>query len=120
MFPCTPEYTPAASQCQTSTAAPRSGRQVDASTTVSLSVSGTPALPSVMSRRTFWSSTKYGPSVCSGARTHDTAPEATPAGPALAESAAFHAPAVAAPASSPPSLSSESRLLMRVSSIARE
>jgi len=36
-----------------STAAPLIGLQVDASTTSSRSVSGTPALPSVMFRRTF-------------------------------------------------------------------
>ena len=57
VFPRTPEYTPAASQCHTSTAAPRSGRHVEASTTISRRARGTPVLPSVMSRRTFRSST---------------------------------------------------------------
>ena len=53
VFCCsTPEYVPDASQCQTSTAAPESGLQVEASTTVSRNVSATPGLPSVMLRRT--------------------------------------------------------------------
>jgi hypothetical protein len=48
-----PEYAPDASQCQMSTVAPLIGLQVDASTTVSRSVSGLPGRPSVMLRRTF-------------------------------------------------------------------
>ena len=52
-FDCSPEYAPAASACQMSTAAPLIGLQVDAFTTVSRSASGVPGIPSVMFRRTF-------------------------------------------------------------------
>ena len=55
-------------------------------TPVSLSVSGTPALPSVTLRRTLFApGRKNGPSVCSGARARGTLlPEATADGPGAA------------------------------------
>jgi hypothetical protein len=48
-----PEYSPAASACQMSTAAFLIGLQVEAFSTRSFSVSSVPGWPSRMSRRTF-------------------------------------------------------------------
>jgi hypothetical protein len=52
-----PEYTPAASQCQISTAAFSSGMHVFASTSAIRNRKGTPGLPSVMSGLSFAEST---------------------------------------------------------------
>src|SRR5688572_26804471 len=104
-----------------STAAPRIGLQLETSTTVVRRLSATPGRPSLTLRRTVSPSRKYGPSVCSGARTQVTRPAATAAGPAPAPAASsadssFHVAAPSAPAASPPIRRSEPR---RVSAPAR-
>src|SRR5262245_11342204 len=72
-----PEYVPAASQCQISTVAPLTGCHVRESTTANRSVNAVPGRPSVLLSRTFPPATSYGPSACSGARTHETASAAS-------------------------------------------
>ncbi len=57
VFPWTPEYTPSAFACQTSTFASAIARHVDALTTVRWSASGVPGSPSVMFLRTASSGT---------------------------------------------------------------
>src|SRR5688500_8166940 len=76
-----PEYTPSASQCQISTSAPAIGSHERASWTVNAATSGSPALPSRMSRRLSASSIQYGPSVVSGLSTHVAPPSAVVVAP---------------------------------------
>src|SRR5262245_11674208 len=73
----TAEYTPSASQCQTSTTTPSSGAQLPLLTceTLKARIKGSPTLTSPvsgserMSERSRATSTKYGPSVSSGRTT---------------------------------------------------
>src|SRR4051794_40348063 len=94
------------------------GLQVEASTTLRRRSSGVPGLPSVMLRRTFSPGTKYGPSVISGVRTQEIAPDATAAGPDP-EPAADAASGMSAAAIRPPAASNESRRLIFLSSFMR-
>src|SRR5258707_4498827 len=89
------------------------GLQVEASTTVRRRSSGVPGFPSVMLRRTFSPGTKYGPSVSSGVRTQEIAPDATAAGPDPAP-AADAASGMSAAAIRPPAASNESRRVVLV------
>ncbi len=115
----TSEYTPAASQCQTSTTAPGSGVQAPAASRETRSVirRGAPGrrVPSAgserMSERSSLTSTKYGPSVRAGRTTHTPGAAADAEAPAPSAHAAGEASRrpPASPASPPAPRSARAR-----------